>query len=125
WWGILILGYQYRAYEFFNIHECILRLLRNIQGSLKNHPKEDTARGALEIARRKKVEQRRLATFSPTSPEAPSCSTARPDSDVTKPVVDPQQNPLTQCVPQADRESPSGGSLSPTRPVKRKKDDRL
>ncbi|KAG6835617.1 hypothetical protein H0H93_016475, partial [Arthromyces matolae] len=119
WWGILILGYQYRAYEFFDIHECILRLLRNVRDSLKTHPKDDAARVALEIARRKKLEQKRLATFKLQRPETPSCGSAGPD--VTTPEVSLQQNRVTRYVSQVDR-APSGGSLSPSRPVKRKKD---
>ncbi|KAG6848401.1 hypothetical protein H0H93_000496 [Arthromyces matolae] len=64
--------------EFFDIHECILGLLKNIRPSLKDLTENDAAR---EIDRRKKLEQKRLATFSPKRAETPSSSSAGPGLD--------------------------------------------
>ncbi|KAG6815017.1 hypothetical protein H0H93_011283, partial [Arthromyces matolae] len=57
WWHILILGYKYRAYEFFNIHQCIVRLLDDAlkDSTILDYDKEGEAR---VMAERRKHEQK-------------------------------------------------------------------
>ncbi|KAG6815014.1 hypothetical protein H0H93_011288, partial [Arthromyces matolae] len=57
WWDILILGYTYRAYEFFNMHQCIVRLLSDAleDSAILDHDKEGEAR---VMAERRKHEQK-------------------------------------------------------------------
>ncbi|KAG6835618.1 hypothetical protein H0H93_016476 [Arthromyces matolae] len=115
WWDILILGYTYRAYEFFNMHQCIVRLLSDAlkDSAILDHDKEGEARVMDE---RRKHEQKVLATFLPKGPETPSNS---PGPDWT--TLSTQITPSYAL--QADQESPSRGFPSTNRAAKRKKDD--
>ncbi|KAG6818260.1 hypothetical protein H0H93_006482 [Arthromyces matolae] len=115
WWDILILGYKYRAYEFFNMHQCIVRLLSDAlkDSAILDHDKEGEARVMDE---RRKHEQKVLATFLPKGPETPSNS---PGPDWT--TLSTQITPSYAL--QADQESPSRGFPSTNRAAKRKKDD--
>ncbi|KAG6907584.1 hypothetical protein DXG01_008341 [Tephrocybe rancida] len=111
WWDILILGYRYRADEYYNIHSHIIRIIDEALGTILGPSTEDTAK---ELERRKARRQRYLDTFKPR-PADPS-GTTLPGSPSSPVLTTPPDNRLApQSRPLLDPESPS------SRPAKKRR----
>ncbi|KAG6862775.1 hypothetical protein C0993_001559 [Termitomyces sp. T159_Od127] len=75
WWNTLILGYKYRADEYYHIHDHILGIIDEAIECVKTIPDDEQARKA-ELKRRRKCKEHRLGTFSSKTPEMPPLSTS-------------------------------------------------
>ncbi|KAG6810393.1 hypothetical protein H0H93_015010, partial [Arthromyces matolae] len=79
WWSILMLGYKYRGYEFYNIHSHIKSLLKQAIAKVQLDETENSEATIAAIKKMDEWKQRRLTTFSQyasdvTNPETPPFS---------------------------------------------------
>ncbi|KAG5348961.1 hypothetical protein C0989_006877 [Termitomyces sp. Mn162] len=106
WWTTLILGYKYRAEEFYDIHDHIIRILDEAIQEIGKTVSEDDEATKAEINRRKIHKERLLATFrrqeSVTPPLASSPLSSLPSSPQSL-----RNTPQRHAVYQEDPESPS------------------
>ncbi|KAG6880554.1 hypothetical protein C0995_006022, partial [Termitomyces sp. Mi166 len=58
WWNIIILGYMYRAHEFYNIHRHILRIINDALPTLPDENKAEATQK--ELTRRENRRARLL-----------------------------------------------------------------
>ncbi|KAG6859003.1 hypothetical protein C0995_011338 [Termitomyces sp. Mi166 len=110
WWNIIILGYMYRAHEFYNIHHHILRIIDDALPTLPDESKAEATRK--ELTRREKHRARLLGTFKSTAPAGNTSISTPPGSPRTSLIITP---PLSYQVLHSEQDSPSARKQRPSK----------
>ncbi|KAG6872143.1 hypothetical protein C0995_012554 [Termitomyces sp. Mi166 len=110
WWNIIILGYMYRAHEFYNIHRHILRIINDALPTLPDESRAEATQK--ELTRREKRRARLLGTFKSTAPAGNTSISTPPGSPRTSLIITP---PLSYQVLHSEQDSPSARKQRPSK----------